>query len=116
MLKRKCGLKRDNVAGKWRKLYNEELHDHYCSPNIIRVIRSNRMEWAVHVACMGERRREYRVFVGRSERKRPLGRPGCMWQLYIIIIIIIILFINCNWVVTRWQWLLYICTKYEIGY
>jgi len=34
----------------------------------------------------------------------------------IIIIIIIIIFINCNWVVTRWQWLFYIDTKYEIGY
>jgi len=35
---------------------------------------------------------------------------------YRIIIIIIIIFINCNWVVTRWQWLFYIDTKYEIGY
>ena len=35
---------------------------------------------------------------------------------YIIIIIIIIIIINCNWVVTRWQWLFYIFTKYEIGY
>jgi len=32
------------------------------------------------------------------------------------IIIIIIIFINCNWVFTRWQWLFYIDTKYEIGY
>ena len=35
---------------------------------------------------------------------------------YIIIIIIIIIIINCNWVVTRWQWLFYMYTKYEIGY
>ena len=34
----------------------------------------------------------------------------------IIIIIIIIIIINCNWVVTRWQWLFYMHTKYEIGY
>jgi len=34
----------------------------------------------------------------------------------IITIIIIIIFINCNWVVTRWQWLFYMYTKYEIGY
>ena len=32
------------------------------------------------------------------------------------VIIIIIIFINCNWVVTRWQWLFYMYTKYEIGY
>ena len=36
-------------------------------------------------------------------------------KLIIIIIIIIIIFINCNWVVTRWQWLFYVFTKYEIG-
>ena len=34
----------------------------------------------------------------------------------IIIIIIIIIIINCNWVVTRWQWLFYMYTKYEIDY
>jgi len=33
-----------------------------------------------------------------------------------VIIIIIIIIINCNWVVTRWQWLFYMCTKYEIAY
>jgi hypothetical protein len=35
--------------------------------------------------------------------------------LYIIIIIIIIIFIYCNWVVTQWQWLFYMYTKYEIS-
>jgi len=30
--------------------------------------------------------------------------------------IIIIIFINCNWVVTWWQWLFCMYTKYEIGY
>ena len=34
----------------------------------------------------------------------------------IIIIIIIIIIINCNWVVTRWQWLFYMFIEYEIGY
>ena len=37
-------------------------------------------------------------------------------KLIIIIIIIIIMFIYCNWVVTQWQWLFYMYTKYEIGY
>ena len=36
--------------------------------------------------------------------------------LFLYLIIIIIIFINCNWVVTRWKWLFYIDTKYEIGY
>jgi hypothetical protein len=53
----------------------EELNDLCCSPNIVRVIKSRRIRWAGHVACMGERRGVYRVSVGRPEGKRPLGRP-----------------------------------------
>jgi len=37
-----------------------------------------------------------------------------MMMVMVIIIIIIIIIINCNWVVTRWQWLIYMCTKYEL--
>jgi hypothetical protein len=48
------GAKRDEVTGEWRKLHNEELNDLYCSPNIVRVIKSRRI-WAEHVAGMGER-------------------------------------------------------------
>jgi hypothetical protein len=47
--------KRDEVTGEWRKLYNNELHDLYCSPNIVRMIKSRRMRWAWHVARMGRR-------------------------------------------------------------
>jgi hypothetical protein len=39
--------------GSWRKLHNDELHDLYSSPNIVRVIKSRRMRWAGHVALMG---------------------------------------------------------------
>jgi len=46
--------KRDEVTGEWRKLYNEELNDLYCSPNIVWVIKSRRMRWSGHVAHMGE--------------------------------------------------------------
>jgi hypothetical protein len=53
MLRRIFGPKRAELAGEWRKLYNEELRDLYCSPNIVRVIRSRRMRWAGHVARMG---------------------------------------------------------------
>jgi hypothetical protein len=43
VLRRIFGPKRDEVAGKWRKLHNEELHDLYSSPSIIRIIRARRM-------------------------------------------------------------------------
>ena len=53
VLRRIFGAKRDGVTGQWRKLHNEELNDLYCSPNIIRVIKSRRMKWARNVARMG---------------------------------------------------------------
>jgi hypothetical protein len=61
--------------GSWRKLHNDELHDLYSSPNIVKVIKARRMRWVGHVARMGEGRGVYRVLVGRPEGKRPLGRP-----------------------------------------
>jgi hypothetical protein len=64
----------------WRKLHNHELHSLYSSPNIVRVIKSRRKRWAVHVACMGKGRGVYRVLVGRPKRKRPLGRPRHRWE------------------------------------
>ena len=54
VLSRIFGPKRNEVTGEWRKLHNEELNDLYCSPNIIRVIKSRRMRWAGHVARTGE--------------------------------------------------------------
>jgi hypothetical protein len=71
---------RDEVTGEWRKLHNEELNDLYCSPNIVRVIRSRIMGWASHVARMWVRRVAYRVLVGKPGGKRPLGRPRCRWE------------------------------------
>jgi len=53
VLRRVFGPKRDQVTGKWRKLFNEELMDPYSSPNIIRVIKSRRMRWTGQVAHMG---------------------------------------------------------------
>ena len=50
------GPKRDEVTGEWKKLHNEEINDLYCSPSIVRVIKSRRMRWVGHVVRMGERR------------------------------------------------------------
>jgi len=77
------GPKRDEVTGEWRKLYNGELYDLYCSPDIIQLIRSRRMRWVLLVARMEERKGAYVVLVGRPVRKRPLGRPRHRWEDYI---------------------------------
>jgi hypothetical protein len=79
VLRRIFGPKREE-DGSWRKLHNDELHDLYSLPNIVMVIKSRRMRWAGHVACMEEGRGVYRVLVGRPEGKRPLGRPRHMWE------------------------------------
>jgi hypothetical protein len=61
-------------------LHNDELHNLYSSPNIVRVIKSRRMRWAGHVARMGEGKSVYRFLVGKPEDKRPLGRPRHRWE------------------------------------
>jgi hypothetical protein len=79
VLRRIFGPKRDEVAGGWRKLHNEELHDMYSSPIIIRIILARRMRWVGHVVQMGEKRKAYRLSVGKPEGRRPLGRPRRRW-------------------------------------
>jgi hypothetical protein len=59
------GPNRDEVTGGERKLHNEELHNLYSSPSIIRVVKSRRMRWTKHVARMGEKRTVYMNLVGR---------------------------------------------------
>jgi hypothetical protein len=79
VLRRIFDPKRDEVTGEWRKLHNEELHNLYFSPNIIRMIMSGRMSWAGHVARMGDKRNAYRILVGKPEGRMPPGRPRCRW-------------------------------------
>jgi hypothetical protein len=80
VLRRIFGPKRDEVTGEWRKLHNEELHNLYSYPDIIRQVKSRRMWWAGHVACMEEERKVYKVLVGKPEGNRPLGRPRRRWE------------------------------------
>jgi hypothetical protein len=79
VLRRIFRPKRDEVTGEWRKLYNEELNDLYCSPNIVRVIKW-RMRGVGHVTRIGENGGLRRVLVGKHEGKRPLGRPRHRWE------------------------------------
>jgi hypothetical protein len=76
-VRRIFGPKRDEVTRGWRKLHNGELHNLYSSPSIIRTIKPRKIRWTGHVARMGEKRNAYRIFVGKTEGKRLLGRPRC---------------------------------------
>jgi hypothetical protein len=64
VLRRIFGPKRDEVTGEWRKLHNEELHDLYCSPNMIKRMKSGMRRWARDVARIGEK----------------VTRIGCWWE------------------------------------
>ena len=79
VLRRIFGPRRDEVTGECRRLHSEEINVLYCSPTIVRVIKSRRMRWAGHVARMGEERGVYRVLVGKPEGRRPMGRPRLRW-------------------------------------
>jgi hypothetical protein len=72
--------KRDEVRGEWRKLHSGELHNLYSSPDIIRQIKSRIVWWVEHVARMGEKRKVYKVLVGKPEEKRPLERARRTWK------------------------------------
>jgi hypothetical protein len=73
--------KTDEVTGEWRKLHNEELHNLYSSPDIIRQVKSRRMRWAKYVARMGEERKVYKVLVERDhlEDQGLGGKMGSEW-------------------------------------
>jgi hypothetical protein len=72
--------KRAEVIGGWRKLHNVELHKLYCSPSMIRIIKSRRMRWTEYVARMGATRNAFRTMVGKPEGKRPLQNPTRRWD------------------------------------
>jgi hypothetical protein len=72
VLRRIFGPKRDDVTGGWRKLHNEELHNLYSSPSIIRIIKSRRVRWEGHVTRMG--RREMHINIGGKARRKEATR------------------------------------------
>jgi hypothetical protein len=69
------GLKRVEITGKWRRLHTKELYTLYCSPNIIRVTKSRRMRWTVHMARMGDMRGAYRILA-----ETPFTQPRRRWN------------------------------------
>ena len=76
VLRRIFGPKRDEITAEWRKLHHEELNDLYCSPNIVRVIKSRRMRWAGNVACIGGGEVYTGFWWGNLRERCHLGDPG----------------------------------------
>jgi hypothetical protein len=81
VLRRIFGPKRDEVVGELRELNNEELYNLYSSPDIIRQVKSGRMRWAGHVACMREERKVYKVLLGKLEGKKRRWEEGIRMDL-----------------------------------
>ena len=80
VLRKIFGAKRDEITGEWRTLHNAELDALHSSPNINRNLKSRRLRWAGHVARLEQFRNAYRVIVGETESKKPLGRPRRRWE------------------------------------
>ena len=60
--------------GEWRKHHNEDLHNLYRSPNIVKLIKSRSLRWAGHVARMEEGKSALKILTDTPTRKRPVGR------------------------------------------
>jgi hypothetical protein len=91
----------------FRKLHNEDLHNLYPLPSIIRIIKSRRMRWVGHVARMREKRNVYRLLVGKPEGRRPLGRPRRRWIDNIKINLLEIALDDVDWIglaQDRYKW------------
>ena len=65
--------------GVWRRLHNEKLPSLYRSPNIVGMIKSRRLRWAVHVGRMQEGT-TLNILTSTHTGKRPLGRPRRRWE------------------------------------
>jgi len=78
VLGRIFGPKREEMAGSWRRLLNEELHHLYSSPDMMIIIMEEDV-MCMTIACMGNEK-AYSIFVGKLQGKRSLGRPRNIWE------------------------------------
>jgi hypothetical protein len=76
VLRKIFARQREEATGGRRKLHNEELHNFYASPNVIRAVISRRVRWAGHVArpTHGTDEKQIQNY-NRSEENKPLRRP-----------------------------------------
>jgi hypothetical protein len=70
----------DEATWCWRTLNIEEHRDFFSAANIIRVIKSRRLEWAENVTGVGEMSSAYRVLMGKHEGNKSLARPRHRWE------------------------------------
>ena len=91
VLRKIFGPKRDEVTGEWKKLHNEELNDLYCSPNIVRVIKSRIMRWAGLVASMGRREFYTGFWWGKLRERDHLEDPGVDGRIIL------------RWIFRKWE-------------
>jgi hypothetical protein len=70
VLRRIFGLKTDEVTEGWRRLPDDELHNLYSSPNIIRINKSRRMRWTGHMTRKGEKGNACKYFWGGGSRRK----------------------------------------------
>jgi hypothetical protein len=80
VLWRVFGFKGVEMAGGWRGLHNEELHNMYASENIIRLMKSRKIRWVGRVERMEGMRNAYKILIGKPEGRRPLGRHRRRWE------------------------------------
>jgi hypothetical protein len=68
------------VTERWKRVYNEKLHNFCASPSIIRMMNSWRMRWTGHLARIGGKKNVYKIVMGKPEGKRSIGRPKRRWE------------------------------------
>jgi hypothetical protein len=97
VLRRIFGTKREEVAGDWRRLHNEELHNLYASPNLIWTIK-RRMRWAGHVARMGYVRNACKILVGDLKGKDHWEDLGeCIVVVVVVVMDLKVIGWECVW-------------------
>jgi hypothetical protein len=79
-LRRIFGPKRGEVTRGWRQLHKDEFLNVYCTPNIIRVIKSGKIKFVGLTACMGKLRNMLKILVGKPEGRNLLERPRHRWE------------------------------------
>jgi hypothetical protein len=75
MIPRRISGRKKDENGDCRKFHNQDLHNLYRSPNIVRVNKSTRLRWAGQVVRMRKDRSAFKILTGKPTGKKLSGRP-----------------------------------------